>query len=100
MSALASLNVKIDRSVKKDADFVANSMGMTLSTAINIFVRQMVSERAIPFKIHMADNEAVKFHKLLDDMRANAAERGFLNDDEINAEIKAARLEMKTQGAK
>lgn len=99
MGALASLNVKIDRTIKKDADFVANSMGMTLSTAINIFVRQMVYERAIPFKIHMVDNEAVKFHKLLDDMRANAAERGFLDDDEINAEIQAARKEIKTQGS-
>jgi len=95
MSDLASLNVKIDRSVKKDADFIANAMGMTLSTAINIFVRQMVHERAIPFKIHMDNNEAAQFHKLLDDMRASAAERGFMSDDEINAEIKAARQEIK-----
>jgi len=95
MSDLASLNVKIDRTVKKDADFIANAMGMTLSTAINIFVRQMVYEKAIPFKIHVVDNEAAQFHKLLDDMRASAAERGFMSDDEINAEIQAARAEMK-----
>jgi len=97
MSTLASLNVKIDRSIKKDADSIANAMGMTLSTAINIFVRQMVSERAIPFKIHLIDNDAVQFHKLLDDMRANAANHGFMSDDEINAEIKAARAEMNAQ---
>ena len=95
LSDLASLNVKIDRTVKKDADFIANAMGMTLSTAINIFVRQMVYEKAIPFKIHVVDNEAAQFHKLLDDMRASAAERGFMSDDEINAEIQAARAEMK-----
>jgi antitoxin component of RelBE/YafQ-DinJ toxin-antitoxin module len=29
MSNSASLNVKIDRNVKKEADLVANSMGMT-----------------------------------------------------------------------
>jgi len=97
MSNLASLNVKIDRAIKKDADFVANSMGMTLSTAINIFVRQMVYERAIPFRIHMANNDAAQFHKLLDDMRNDAAEQGFMSDDEINAEIQAARAEMKAQ---
>ena len=95
MSDLASLNVKIDRKIKKDADYVANTMGMTLSTAINIFVRQMVYERAIPFRIHMVDNDATQFHKLLDDMRASAAEHGFMSDDEINAEITAARAEMK-----
>jgi len=95
MSDLASLNVKIDRTVKKDADYVANAMGMTLSTAINIFLRQMVYERAIPFKVHVVDNEAAQFHKLLDDMRVSAGERGFMSDDEINAEIQAARAEMK-----
>ena len=95
MSDLASLNVKIDRTVKKNADYIANAMGMTLSTAINIFVRQMVYEKAIPFKIHVVDNEAAQFHKLLDDMRSSAAERGFMSDDEINAEINAARVEMK-----
>ena len=87
LSDLASLNVKIDRTVKKDADYIANAMGMTLSTAINIFVRQMVYEKAIPFKIHLVDNEAAQFHTLLDDMRAVAAGRGFMSDDEINAEI-------------
>ena len=97
MSNLASLNVKIDRDVKREADSIANAMGMTLSTAINIFVRQMVNERAIPFKIHLTDNDAIQFHKLLDDMRAVAAERGFMSDDEINTEIQAARAEMKAQ---
>ena len=51
MSNLVSLNVKIDRDVKAEADNMFNSMGMTLSTAINIFVRQAVKERAIPFTI-------------------------------------------------
>ena len=97
MSDLTSLNVKIDRTIKKDADYIANAMGMTLSTAINIFVRQMVYEKAIPFKVHIVDNEATQFHKLLDDMRTSAAERGFLSDDEINAEIQAARAERKAK---
>jgi len=98
MSDLSSLNVKIDRSVKKEADTIANAMGMTLSTAINIFVRQMVSERAIPFKICIAENEAARFSQLVDSIRAENEKRGFLSDDEIDAEIKAYRNEK--QGAR
>jgi len=93
MSNLASLNVKIDRSVKKEADSIANAMGMTLSTAINVFVRQMVNERAIPFKIHIVENEAAQFHTLIDNIRAENEEKGFLTDEEINAEIRAYRNE-------
>ena len=91
MSDLASLNVKIDRTIKKEADSIANALGMTLSTAINIFVRQMVNERAIPFRICLTDSDSVQFHKLVDDMRSVAAERGYMSDDEINAEIQATR---------
>ena len=64
MSSLASLNVKIDRTVKTEADTIANAMGMTLSTAINIFVRQMVSERAIPFRVQMTGVEANEFERI------------------------------------
>jgi len=92
MSDLASLNVKIDRTVKKEADFIANSMGMTLSTAINVFVRQMVLERAIPFRIHLT-NDAKEFHQLIDSIRNENEKKGFLSDDEINAEIQAYRNE-------
>ena len=93
MSDLASLNVKIDRAVKAEADSIANALGMTLSTAINIFVRQMVHERAIPFRIHLADGEVEQFHQLIENIRAENRGRGFLSDEEINAEIQACRKE-------
>ena len=64
MSGLASLNVKIDRSIKTEADVIANAMGMTLSTAINIFVRQMVNERAIPFKVQVVDIETDELERI------------------------------------
>jgi len=99
MSDLASLNIKIDRTVKAAADTIANAMGMTLSTAINIFVRQMVSERAIPFKIQLTDKEAEQFHRLIDNIRAETREKGFLSDDEINAEIQAYRNEARSINA-
>ena len=94
MSNLASLNVKINRDVKLEADSIANALGMTLSTAINIFVRQMVSEKAIPFRVQLADSETEQFHKLLNDIRAEAAKRSFISDDEINAEIAESRNEL------
>jgi len=98
MGDLASLNVKIDRTIKKEADSVANAMGMTLSTAINVFVRQMVYEKAIPFRIHLQGNDGDHFHKLLDDMRNIAGEHDFMSENAINAEIQAARKEKNNKG--
>jgi len=93
MAELTTLNVKIDRDLKYEADTLFNAMGMTLSTAINVFVRQAVQEQAIPFQIHL--NERGQFRKLLTSMRAEAEAHGYMTDEEINAEIQAARAEIK-----
>jgi len=52
MAEVTNLNIKIDRELKSDADKLFNEMGMTLTTAVNVFVRQAVLERAIPFRIY------------------------------------------------
>lgn len=41
----------MDAEVKKEADVMFAERGMTLSGAFNVCVRQVLRERAIPFKI-------------------------------------------------
>jgi hypothetical protein len=43
--------------------------------------------------INLADNEETRFHQLIDSIRAENYEKGFLSDEEINAEIQAYRNE-------
>ena len=52
MAGVSNLNIKIDRELKAQADKLFNDMGMNLTTAVNVFVRQAVLERAIPFRIY------------------------------------------------
>ena len=52
MAEVTNLNIKIDRDLKVEADRLFNEMGMNLTTAVNVFVRQAVLQRAIPFKIY------------------------------------------------
>jgi len=73
MAELTSLNIKIDRNLKAEADALFNAMGMNLTTAVNIFVRQAVMEQAIPFQIYL--NDGARFHKLLASMRAEAEKK-------------------------
>ena len=51
MAEVTNLNIKIDRELKTKADRLFSDMGMNLTTAVNVFVRQAVLERAIPFRI-------------------------------------------------
>ena len=49
--AVVSTNIKIESELKQDAQKLFESLGMTLSTAVNIFLRQAVREQGIPFRI-------------------------------------------------
>ena len=47
----ANLTVRIDASVKYEAEKLFEDLGMSISTAFNIFLRQAVRSQAIPFTI-------------------------------------------------
>ena len=89
MSDITNLKIEMDHDLRQEAEELFSALGMSLSTAINIFVRQAVQEKAVPFPIRL--DEKRQFNMLIDDMRATAASHGFMTDEEIEAEIKAAR---------
>lgn len=49
--AAKSTNIKIEQSLKEEAQQLFASLGMDMTTAVNIFLRQAVKEQAIPFRI-------------------------------------------------
>ncbi len=49
--AKVSTNISIDAEIKKQAQELFAELGMDLSTAVNIFIRQALRQRSIPFEI-------------------------------------------------
>lgn len=49
--AKVSTNITIDADIKKKSQDMLAEFGLDLSTAVNIFLRQMLREKAIPFEI-------------------------------------------------
>jgi DNA-damage-inducible protein J len=47
----ANLTVRIDAGIKSEAEKLFEDLGMSISTAFNIFLRQAVRVQAIPFAI-------------------------------------------------
>lgn len=48
----SSINIRIDGSTKKQADKLFKELGLNMSTAVNIFIRQSLREQRIPFEIN------------------------------------------------
>ena len=45
----ATMSIRIDPTLKSEATSILSQMGMTLSGAVNMFLSQLVRERALPF---------------------------------------------------
>ena len=49
--AQTNISIRIDEDVKKDAEALFAKLGLTLSSATNVFFRQAVRTQGIPFQI-------------------------------------------------
>ncbi len=50
---MARINISVDAKLKNDAEKLFNDLGLSLSSAITLFLRQAVKEQAIPFEISL-----------------------------------------------
>ena len=50
--ATVNTSIKIDEKTKKEAQKLFKDLGLNLSTAINIFLKQAIREKGIPFYIN------------------------------------------------
>ena len=89
-----AMTVRIDNQQKAKFDSLCEQFGMSANTAINIFVRQVIRLRRIPFTIAAAEPEddiRAKAIQTIKEIREDAQNRPELTLDEINAEINAVR---------
>ena len=49
--ATATIQVRMDSALKKETELALKSMGLSMSTAIHLFCRQVVNQGRIPFDI-------------------------------------------------
>ena len=52
--ANTNVTIRIDEDLKKQADDLFDDLGMSFTTAVNIFVKQAVRENRIPFEVTRA----------------------------------------------
>ena len=48
---MSQVNIRMDDNLKEKADSLFEELGLNMTTAVNIFVRQVVRQGGIPFEI-------------------------------------------------
>ena len=52
---MAQICLRVEDNIKKSAEAIYKEMGLSISSAVNIFLAKLVSERAIPFEVSAPD---------------------------------------------
>ncbi|WP_353097676.1 type II toxin-antitoxin system RelB/DinJ family antitoxin [Tissierella praeacuta] len=48
---MAQINIRIDDNLKEQAEILFEELGLNMSTAFNVFIRQSIRQGGIPFEI-------------------------------------------------
>lgn len=58
MATTTNLNIRTDKDIKDAAEKIFNELGMNMTTAINIFLRQTIRTNGIPFDLKLGTPNA------------------------------------------
>jgi len=89
--ATTNLNIRTDKDIKEQADRIFSELGLTMTTAINMFLRTTVRENGIPFALKLdVPNQITKV--AIEEGRRIASDKdikGYSDMDELKAALEA-----------
>ncbi len=82
---MANINVRIDSDVKKQAEEIFKKIGITPTTAINLFYHQVIITNSIPFELlaEIPNKTTIKALKEARDMERHPDNKTYDNADEL-----------------
>ena len=89
MANMIDLEIPIDKELKEAAEKIFGELGLDMMTVINIFLRQVVLEKGMPFELKLSDpsqetaSAITEGRKLANDSRV----KGFTNMDDLKTAL-------------
>ena len=89
--AATNLNIRTDKALKDQADQIFSELGLTMTAAINIFLRAAIRERGIPFALKLDMPNEVTAAAIEEGRRIAADQRvkGYSSMDDLKAALEA-----------
>ncbi len=87
----SNISIRMDADLKTQADKLFAELGMNMSTAFNIFVRQSLREGKIPFDISLnqPNKETIAAMMEAERIAKDPSAKGYDNLDALFADLKA-----------
>lgn len=85
-----SMNIRMDKTIKEQAQELFSEFGLDMTTAINMFLRQSIREQKIPFelKLNIPNNETLEALNEVKQMKENPSiGKAYDNVDDMIKEL-------------
>ena len=86
MSKSANLYARIEPDVKEQAESILASLGIPASNAINMFYKQIILQRGLPFDVKLPTAKIMDISELTEEQLSAELEKGF-------TDVKMGRIE-------
>lgn len=80
------IHVNVDENLKEEAEQLFNDLGLNMTSAITIFLKQSINEQAIPFMINKGNKETLQ---ALKDLKEGNVHGGFSSVDALMEDLNA-----------
>ena len=81
-----TLNVRVDANDKKSFEQFCNSVGMNVSTAVNMFIKAVLREQKLPFEVKSNILEETIYNKLKEaEIEMSNTDKRYTVDDVTNS---------------
>ncbi len=85
MAKSANLYVRIEPEIKEQAEKILSALGIPASNAINVFYKQIILQRGLPFEVKIPDRKPTDISMLSTEELHAGLEKGY-------ADMKAGRV--------
>jgi addiction module antitoxin, relB/dinJ family len=84
---MSATTINIDDETKKEAQELFKDLGMNLTTAINIFLKQAIRERGLPFYVGQAKYKDEVYQAMKDAEQGKNLSKGYNDVEEMFEDI-------------
>ena len=60
MSKNTNINIRTTEDIKKNAGIILTGLGLNMSSAVNLFLKQVINYRGIPFDLRLPNKETLQ----------------------------------------
>ena len=76
MARTSNIFARVEPEVKEQAEIVLEQLGIPMSNAIGVFLRQIVLQRGIPFEMKLPQSKPISYGSLTEEQFNKEIEKG------------------------